>query len=100
MEEFSIPIADISSFVASGERQDIKQSFDVEDVPTWVVLLAIPALLLYSYPPLIVLVMACSAPKEPCQEDPLLALMVFSGSFVAWPWIILFGNLRFLFEIE
>ena len=98
MEQLGISFADILD--ALGELQDNVQSLDLEDVPTWVVLLAILALLLYSVPPLFVLGMACSAPKEPCQEDPLLALMVFSGSFIAWPWIILFGNLRFLFEIE
>ena len=98
MEELSISFADISSLDASGERQDIEQSLELEDVPTWVFLLAIVALLLYSVPPLFVLGMACSAPKEPCQEDPLLAMMIFAGGFIAWPWIILFGNLRMLFE--
>merc|ERR1712241_1323941 len=74
---------------ALGELQDIVQSTELKDVPTWVVLLAIIALLLYSVPPLFVLGMACSGPKDPCLQDPLLALTVFAGSFIAWPWIIL-----------
>ena len=98
MERLSISFADISD--AFGEVQNIVQSLELEDVPTWVVLLAILALLLYSVPPLFVLGMACSAPKDPCLQDPLLAMTVFAGSFIAWPWIILFGHLRFLFEIE
>ena len=98
MERLGISFADMLD--ALGELQDIVQSLELEDVPTWVALLAIVALLLYSVPPLFVLGMACRAPKDPCLQDPLLALMVFSGGFVAWPWIILFGNLRFLFEIE
>ena len=43
MERLSISFADISD--AFGEVQDIVQSLELEDVPTWVVLLAILALL-------------------------------------------------------
>ena len=56
MERLSISFADMSD--ALGEVQNIVQSLDLEDVPTWVVLLAILALLLYSVPPLFVLGMA------------------------------------------
>ena len=56
MERLSISFADILD--ALGELQDNVQSLDLEDVPTWVVMLAILALLLYSVPPLFVLGMA------------------------------------------
>ena len=80
--------ADIFSLDVPRERRDIKQSLGLEDVPTWIVLLAFLATLLYSVPPLFVLGMACAGPNEPCQENPLLALLVFAGTFVAWPWMI------------